>query len=189
MKVFGNKYIQLVLAVALLSGCKSYRLDQEGRVYNENYTYYTNDDKQLGVQLFGDMSEAKSDTTWGTRLSQWYPRDVDILKKLKVFRKDTILFTSRTGLKPYYNVLGLIRSAKTISLNDYESVSVSDTVRYYFREYASEEGEIAEALIPWKQHFVSLVYYAFPPNDHCKYCDLKQLAKINAERIYTGKSL
>jgi len=182
----------LSILLALTSfqyGCRSYTFSKTGKVESSfsNY-YYFNNRLKVGSVLFGDMPMKTDKSRHGTSVDALYPSDKKVLKKFKFNKLDTILFSSRPTIDPYYNIIGSIRDLSYLKMSHYQ-MFLEGKAKYLRRKINYRNREAFEGLIPLENNkFLSLIYY-LPSKEDENTTDFNSLMAINSQRIKAGQAL
>lgn len=126
--------------------------------------YYFNDRLKVGAVLYGDMdlSVGGGDKTKVIGISGAGRK---VLARFGVRRSDSLLFAS---ISSKYSVVGLIRNAATIKVNDFQQV-IDRKDSYLMKTLNYKNREAYEGLIPLdSSRFLSIIDYADADRENAK---------------------
>jgi hypothetical protein len=143
-----SKYAFLVLFLSLIS-CGKYTIVKNGKINQNMFLYYCNDSLNCYATLFGDFDLKKFQKPTLNKT------DHSILKRSKIKPFDgKILFSSNTGLEPYYAVIGVVRNQ--IDINSYATIYQDSTV---FKKDVFGKFNIHEITYKTNSSYFSLLFY------------------------------
>lgn len=190
MKQSRNNFNYFLCGIVFFYSCKSYEFHKDGRVSESFYSYYLNETVPLVFVLYGDMGLKKKPDGGGTSVNKFYPHDKAILRQFKVSKHDKILFTSRPKIEDFYNVLGVLRTTKTIDTSDYTAEKSIDDSLLYWRKTLKFNGRdaIENLLLRSKDEYISLIYYIPFSSDSGNLQDLQFIVNKNTKWLKSGKT-
>ncbi|WP_133177618.1 hypothetical protein [Chitinophaga parva] len=171
----------LIMITALLGGCAkpAYQYNREGMVVNSQRAYYVNEPLWLVLSMPGDFHYQPADTGKGVQVGYSRPEDKAVLRQLGIApEKATILYNATPVKPPYYHLVALLHHDSSGLSKGMARKYTHAAPSYWYRKVEYKKREIYQALLPYRDGAISLVYYAARQND-CHYCDIENIATFN----------
>lgn len=165
----------------MLAGCArpAYQYNREGMVVNSQRAYYVNEPLWLVLSMPGDFHYQPADTGKGVQVGRYLPEDKSVLRHLDISPgKVSVLYTATPVKPPYYHLLALLHQDSTGLSKGMARKFTHAAPSYWYRKVEYKKREIYQAILPYRDGAISLVYYAARKND-CHYCDIENIATFN----------